>query len=50
MDCLSEIQGCLPRAGIMSFAIAGGAGKQVFSNQKLHLSERSDCQKELGQI
>lgn len=34
----------------MSFTMAGGAGKQVFSNQKLHLSESSDRQKELGQI
>lgn len=34
----------------LSFAMAGGASKQVFSNKKLHLSESSDLQEKLGQI
>lgn len=32
----------------MPFAMAGDAGKQVFSAQNLHVSESSDCQEELG--
>lgn len=42
VDHISEIQSWEPWTEIVVFVTAGSAGKQVYSKQKLHLSESSD--------